>query len=92
MTNLDKHEWDFSKGEKYCIRWMDEHGYALTIRKRFISKDYCTMEKDGHAMEFDPPLGDEKINYKRVMEGLESQFSMSRELVVLREAAAGVAG
>ena len=88
MENLDKREWDFSKGEKYAIKWWEDHGYSIVIRKRFISKDYCTISKGGFSFDYDLPLGDEKINYRKLMEQFERDFCLAMELDNLRREAA----
>ena len=74
MINLDKHEWTFSKGEKYAFRWLEAHGFDVTIEKRFVSCDHLTVAKDGCVYRFWLPLGDNRINYKQVMEQFSSSF------------------
>ena len=86
MKNLDKHEWDFSKEEKQAIAFFEANGYGVTIRKRFISKDYITIEKDGLHMDIDFPL-DNRIAYGSYLTALDKQFSMYKEYVALKEAA-----
>ena len=84
MRNLDKHEWEFCKGEKYAIKWLEEHGFDITIKKRYISKTKIEVEKDGTVYDFSLPLGDPKISYKKVMEQFEKNFAMYCELQKLR--------
>ncbi len=87
MKNLDLHEWSFSKGEKYAIRWLESHGFDVTLNKRHISVDVFTVSKDGITDTFRLPLGDSKINYRKVMEQFERNFSMLTELTRLRQEA-----
>ena len=85
MVNLDKHEWDFSSGEKYAIKWLEKHGFEVTIVKRYISKDRLKVSKDGITVKFDLPLGDAKINYKGVMEQFDRYWTMYCELLMLQK-------
>lgn len=84
MKNLDKHEWDISREEQYAINWWEAHGYDVIIRKRFISKDYCTVSKDGFSMDYDLLLGDAKIDYKKYMQQFEKHFQLAKELDELK--------
>lgn len=80
MTNLDNKEWEFSKGEKYAIRYWEGHGYEVTILKRYIAKDKCVISKNGFSFDYDLPLGDAKINYKMIMTQFEQQFDLAQRL------------
>lgn len=84
MKNLDKHEWDFTPDESYAIRWLESHGYEVTIRKRFVSKNYMTISKDGFDYDFDLPLGNPKRKYAAYMKLIDRNFEMARELAELR--------
>ena len=87
MTNLDTHEWDFCKGEKYAIKWWESHGYSVTLNKRFISKDYFTIEKDGFSMRYELPLGDSKINYGAYMQTFDRDFQMAKAFEQMKKEA-----
>ena len=89
MTNLDKHEWDFSKGELYAINWLEEHGFEVILNKRFVSVDRFTVSKDGVTDEFRLPVGDPNIDYRRLMEQFGKNFEMLRELTALRRRVRG---
>ena len=89
MTNLDKHEWDFSEGEQYAINWLEEHGFEVTLNKRFVSVDRFTVSKDGVTDEFRLPVGDPNIDYRRLMEQFSINFEMLRELTALRRQVRG---
>ena len=89
MTNLDKHEWDFSEGEQYAINWLEEHGFEVTLNKRFVSVDRFTVSKDGVTDEFRFPVGDPNIDYHRLMEQFDKNFEMLRELTALRRQVRG---
>ena len=89
MTNLDKHEWDFSEGEQYAINWLEEHGFEFTLNKRFVSVDRFTVSKDGVTDEFRFPVGNPNIDYHRLMEQFDKNFEMLRELTALRRQVRG---
>ena len=89
MTNLDKHEWDFSEGEQYAINWLEEHGFEVTLNKRFVSVDRFTVSKDGVTDEFRSPVGNPNIDYHRLMEQFDKNFEMLRELTALRRQVRG---
>ena len=84
MTNLDKHEWDFSEGEQYAINWLEEHGFEVTLNKRFVSVDHFTVSKNGVTDELRLPLGDPGIDYRSFMEQFGRNFEMLCELTALR--------
>lgn len=85
MKNLDKKEWDFSAGEKYAIKWLEDNDFEVVINKRYISKTIFSVTKNGVTDNFNLPLGDEKINYKKVMEQFAKNFELYCELKKLRE-------
>ena len=89
MTNLDKHEWDFSEGEQYAINWLEEHSFEVTLNKRFVSVDRFTVSKDGVTDEFRLPVGDPNSDYRRLMEQFSKNFEMLRELTALRRQVRG---
>ena len=89
MTNLDEHEWDFSEGEQYAINWLEEHGFEVTLNKRFVSVDRFTVSKDGVTDEFRFPVGNPNIDYHRLMEQFDKNFEMLRELTALRSQVRG---
>ena len=74
MKNLDRHTWDWSRGEKYAIRWLEENGYDVTVNSRHVSADHFTVAKAGITTRFRLPLGDPKINYRNIMEQFERDF------------------
>ena len=84
MTNLDRHEWEFSRDEKYAIRWLKEHGFSVTLNRRYVSVDHFTVSRDGVTDQFSLPLGDPKIDYRRYMEQYGRNFDLLCELERLR--------
>jgi len=81
MNNLDKHEWTFSNGERYAIKWLEENGFEVILEKRFISCDRLTVIKNGIEYKFRLPLGDKRINYKKIMEQFENDFEIYTRLI-----------
>lgn len=84
---MDKHEWDFCENELYAIRYLEEHGFDVTITKRYISKDKLVIEKDGFKYDAEIPLGQKDINYKKLMPFIVKNWEMSRALESLRKEA-----
>jgi hypothetical protein len=84
MKDLSGKEWDYDKGEKYAIQWFEEHGFDVTLKKRYISKDVFEVSKDGVTDTFELPLGNKDIKYRNVMEQFEKNFSLLCELQKLR--------
>ena len=78
MTNL-----------QYAINWLEEHGFEVTLNKRFVSVDRFTVSKDGVTDEFRLPVGDPNIDYRRLMEQFSKNFEMLRELTALRRQVRG---
>lgn len=76
MQNLDSKEWEFSPGEKYAIRWLEEHGFDVVLEKRYISKDIFRVSKDGLSDKFHLPLGNSKIDYCGVMDQFEKHWEL----------------
>lgn len=87
MINLDKHEWDFDNAEKYAVQWLEDHGFDVVLKKRYISKDIFEVSKDGVTDTFELPLGDKKINHRKIMEQFGKNFALLCELVALRQQA-----
>ena len=85
MTNLDKHEWDFSAGEQYAINWLEEHDFEVTLNKRFVSVDRFTVSKNGVTDEFRLPVGNPDIDYRSLMEQFGKNFELLKELTALRK-------
>ena len=82
MNNLDRHTWEWSRGEKFAIKWLEDRGYAVTVKSRHVTADYLIVSKDGTTTKFRLPLGDPAIRYREVMQQFEQDFKL---LVRLRE-------
>ena len=80
MINLDRKEWAFSEAEKYAVRWLEEHGFAVTLQKRYVTVDYFRVSKNGVDYDLRLPLGDSRIDYKAFMEQFDSTFKLYSKL------------
>lgn len=87
MVNLDKHEWDFDAHEKYAIQYLEERGFEVTIKKRYISKDKIVISKEGFKYEAELPLGQKGINYKKLMPIIVENWELLKRLDALRREA-----
>lgn len=76
MQNLDKHEWEFSYGERYAVEWLEDRGYEVIVKRRSVTADEIVAEKRNVSYQFRLPLGDNKIDYKSVMEQFEKDFEL----------------
>lgn len=83
MTNLDKHTWALSADERHAIKWAEERGFSVTIKKRYLSKTDFEIEKDGVKFSFS--LAVNSNNVADYMNHIEKQFAMYIELLELRE-------
>ena len=85
MENMDKREWEFDPHEKYVIKSLEDLGFKVTIKKRYISKDKLVIEKDGWKYDAEIPLGQEGINYPRLMKSIVENWSMTKRLDAMRK-------
>ncbi len=76
MKNLDKHEWEFSYGERYAVEWLEGRGYEVVVKRRSVTADEIVASKRNVSYKFRLPLGDNKIDYRSVMEQFEKDFEL----------------
>lgn len=86
MIDITKQKWNFSKEEKYAIKWLNEHGFSGELKKQYISKTVFSVCKDGVQDSFELPQGLKKMNVKKYMEQFSKNWGMLVELNKLREA------
>lgn len=77
-------KWDFSKEERYAIRWFAENGYTGRIVKQYISKTVFEISKDGVTSKFEIPQGIDLKNVKKYMEQYRKNWKVLCELQDLR--------
>lgn len=87
MIDTSNAKWDFSKEEKFAIKWFEENGYSGRIIKQYISKTIFEIEKDGVTDKFELPQEIEFKNIKGYMEQYKKNWEMLCELQRLREEA-----
>lgn len=47
MIDISNAKWDFSKEEKYAIKWLNENNFDGKIIKQYISKTVFEISRDG---------------------------------------------
>lgn len=57
MIDTTNAKWDFSKEEKYVIKWFDDNGFKGKIIKQYVSKTIFEIEKDNIVDKFELPQG-----------------------------------
>ena len=87
MIDISNTRWDFSKEEKYAIKWFNDNGYDGKIIKQYISKTIFEISKDGITDKFELPQGIVFKNIKGYMEQYKKNWEMLYELQRLREEA-----
>ena len=87
MIDTSNAKWDFSKEEKFAIKWFEENGYSGRIIKQYISKTIFEISKDGITEKFELPQGIEFKNIKGYMEQYRKNWELLCELQRLREEA-----
>ena len=87
MIDISNTRWDFSKEEKYAIKWFNDNGYDGKIIKQYISKTIFEISKDGITDKFELPQGIVFKNIKGYMEQYKKNWEMLCELQRLREEA-----
>ena len=87
MIDISNAKWDFSKEEKFAIKWFEENGYNGRIIKQYISKTIFEITKDGITDKFELPQGIVFKNIKGYMEQYRKNWEMLCELYRLRSEA-----
>ena len=84
MKNLDKHEWDLNKDERYAINWLENRNYSVTITKRYMTKTIMQVEKDGITEELHLTFGEKNLGHT-AMEQFGRTLEIKRENIRLKE-------
>lgn len=84
MIDISNARWDFSKEEKFAIKWFEENGYSGRIIKQYISKTIFEITKDGITDKFELPQGIVIKNIKGYMEQYRQNWDLLCELHRLR--------
>lgn len=86
MIDISNAKWDFSKEEKYAIKWLNENNFDGKIIKQYISKTVFEISRDGVSDKFELPQGVVFKNIKGYMNQFMNNWKMFCELQKLREA------
>ena len=84
MIDISKVKWDFSKEEKFAIKWFEKNGYKGKIIKQYVSKTIFEITKDGITDKFELPQGIVFKNIKGYMEQYGQNWETLCELHRLR--------
>lgn len=84
MKNLDKHEWDLNKDERYAIDWLENRNYSVTITKRYMTKTIMQVEKDGITEELHLTFSEKSLG-QTAMKQFERTIEIKRENIRLKE-------
>ena len=87
MIDTSNVKWDFSKEEKFAIKWFNDNGYDGKIIKQYIGKTIFEISKNGVIEKFELPQEIAFKNIKGYMEQYKKNWEMLCELQRLREEA-----
>ena len=82
--DISNAKWDFSKEEKFVIKWFEENGFTGKIVKQYVTKTIFEISKDGITDRFELPQGIVFKNIKGYMEQYRRNWSINLELRDLR--------
>ena len=82
--DISNAKWDFSKEEKFAIKWFEENGFTGKIVKQYVTKTIFEISKDGITDMFELPQGVVFKNIKGYMEQYRRNWSINLELRDLR--------
>lgn len=85
MIDISKCKWDFSKEEKFVIKWLDDNGFNGKILKQYVSKTIFEIEKDGITDRFELPQGIVFKNISGYMDQFNKNWDMLCEVHDLRK-------
>ena len=74
---------DFSKNEKYAMKFFKNNGFELEILKQYNSKTKFKVQKDGLSYEWELPVGVEDI--KKYMSMFMYSHEQKLEIQKLKE-------
>ncbi len=82
--DISNAKWDFSKEEKFVIKWFEENGFTGKVVKQYVTKTIFEISKDGITDRFELPQGVVFKNIKGYMEQYRRNWSINLELRDLR--------
>lgn len=85
MIDTTNAKWDFSKEEKYVIKWFNDNGFNGKVIKQYVSKTIFEIEKDNIVDKFELPQGIVFNSILSYMKQFEKNWDMICELRKLRK-------
>lgn len=77
-------KWDFSREEKYVIKWLEDNGFTGKIVKQYISKTIFEIAKDGITDRFELPQGIVFKDIRGYMEQYKKNWELKLQVIELR--------
>lgn len=84
VYDVSNAKWNFSKEEKFTIKWFNENGYDGKLIRQYVSKTIFEISKDGVKDKFELPQGIVFHNIKNYMEQFRKNWNMLCELQTLK--------
>lgn len=85
MIDTTNAKWDFSKEEKYVIKWFNDNGFNGKVIKQYVSKTIFEIEKDNIVNKFELPQGIVFNSISSYMKQFEKNWDMICQLHKLRQ-------
>lgn len=85
MIDVSSAKWDFSKEEKYVIKWFNENGFDGKIERQYVSKTIFTISKDGITDRFELQQGIVFKSISNYMKQFEKNWEMLCKLQELKK-------
>lgn len=85
MIDINNVKWDFSKEEKYAIKWFNDKGFDGKLEKQYVSKTIFTLSRDGITDKFELQQGIVIKSISKYMAQFEKNWEMLCELHKLRK-------
>lgn len=57
MIDTSNAKWELTKNDTYAIKWLEENGFNVVLKKQYISKTIYTVKKNGIEDRFELPNG-----------------------------------
>ena len=89
MIDTTNAKWDFSKEEKYVIKWFNDNGFNGKVIKQYISKTIFEIEKDNIVDKFELPQGIVFKSISSYIKQFQRNWDMICELHKLRQLKGG---
>ena len=85
MIDITNAKWEFSKNEKFVIKWLEDNGYNGKIVKQYISKTIFEISKDGVTDKFELIQSIPSQNIDEYMEQFKRNWEMLCQVQQLRK-------